>query len=51
MTSKEDLDHCVEAYMNVYSVLKLCVDVEGQLRSVQYYCVAWCLGCLLKCIL
>ena len=32
MTSEEDFDYCVEAYMNVYTILKLCVDVEGQGR-------------------
>ena len=29
MISKEDLDHCLEVYMHVYSALKLCVDFEG----------------------
>ena len=35
MSNKKDLDHCVEAYMTMYIVLNLCVNVQGQVQSVQ----------------
>ena len=40
VTSKEDLDHYVEAYKNVCLVLKLCADMEEHLGTV--WCCAMC---------
>ena len=48
--TKEDLDHCVEAYITMYIVLNVCIDMQGQLRRVQCYWDVWSLGCLLECI-
>ena len=36
--------------MNVYTVVKLCVDVEGARIYCTMYWAVCCLGCLLKCI-
>ena len=35
VNSEGDLGHCVKAKMNVSTVLELCVDVEGQVRTEQ----------------
>ena len=38
MISKEDLDHCVEAYMHVYTILKFCVlMLRG--KDILYKCI------------
>ena len=50
VSSEEDLDHRAEAQKSVYIIMTLFVDVDGQVRSVQYYWAALSLGWLLECI-